>query len=127
MRELIFYVGNNLLCDPWFDVGWRSMMCDAILYPNSPTTLLIQCVAVTDCQSTSGNTHMNDLPRSVKLLAPSTRPRLSSAQASRKASIYFLAALIVSTMVVWFGFLGWGFIAMSQTLMSIVRNSWMHL
>jgi hypothetical protein len=69
---------------------------------------------------------MNDLPRLVRLQDPLTRPRLSPAQTSRKLTIYFLAAMIVSTMIAWFGFLGWGFVAMSQTLLGIVKNSWTH-
>jgi hypothetical protein len=69
---------------------------------------------------------MNDLPRSVRLQDPSTRSRLSSAQTARKVTIYFLAALIVSTMILWFGFLGWGFIAMSQGLLDFARNFWTH-
>jgi hypothetical protein len=69
---------------------------------------------------------MNDLPRSVKLQDPLTSSRLSSAQTSRKVTIYFLAALIVSTMILWFGFLGWGFIAMSQGILDFARNFWTH-
>jgi len=69
---------------------------------------------------------MNDLPRSVKLQHPPIRSRSSSAQAGRKVAIYFLAALIVSTMTMWFGFLGWGFIAMSQGLLDFARDFWMH-
>ena len=69
---------------------------------------------------------MNDLPRAVRLQDPPTRIRVSSAQRGRRATIYFLATLIVSTMILWFGFLGWGFFAMSATLMDIVRNIWTH-
>jgi hypothetical protein len=69
---------------------------------------------------------MNDLPRSVKLQDPPIRSRLSSAQTGRKITIYFLAALIVSTMIVWFGFLGWGFIAMSQGLLDFAKDFWIH-
>jgi hypothetical protein len=67
---------------------------------------------------------MNDLPRSVKLQHPPIRSRSSSAQRGRKVTIYFLATLIVSTMILWFGFLGWGFIAMSQGLLDFAREFW---
>jgi hypothetical protein len=32
--------------------------------------------------------------------------------------------LIVSTMLVWFGFLGWGIIALLQTLLDYFRDFW---
>jgi len=71
---------------------------------------------------------MNDPQRSVEprieLRDPSTKFRLSSAQMGRKVAIYFLAVLIVSVMIVWFGFLGWGFIAMLQWLLDCIKNLW---
>jgi hypothetical protein len=42
----------------------------------------------------------------------------------RKVAIYFLAALIVSVMIVWFGFLGWGFVAALQGLLDWVKDIW---
>jgi hypothetical protein len=65
---------------------------------------------------------MNDLQRSVKIPNPSTKSLLSSAQTGRKVAIYFLAVLIVSVMIVWFSFLGWGFIAMLQWLLDCIKN-----
>jgi hypothetical protein len=70
---------------------------------------------------------MNDLPRPVKLLVPPTSSRSSSAQTGRKLTIYFLAALILATMILWFGFLGWGFVAMSQGLLDFARDFWAHV
>jgi hypothetical protein len=68
---------------------------------------------------------MNDLQRSIKLQDPSTKSRLWSGQISRKVSICFLAVLIVSVMIVWFGFLGWGFVAIVQWLIDRFRIFWM--
>jgi hypothetical protein len=68
---------------------------------------------------------MNDLQRSVRLQDPSTKPRSSPAQTGRKVAIYFLAVLIVSAMIVWFGFLGWGILAVLQWLLDCVKNFWM--
>jgi hypothetical protein len=67
---------------------------------------------------------MNDLQRSVKLPDPSTKPRSSSAQMGRKVGISFLAVLIVSAMIAWFVFLGWGFIAILQWLLDCIKNFW---
>jgi hypothetical protein len=67
---------------------------------------------------------MNDLQRSIKLQDPSTKPRSSSTQTGRKVAIYFLAVLIVSAMIAWFGFLGWGFIAIFQWLLDCIKNFW---
>jgi hypothetical protein len=67
---------------------------------------------------------MNDLQRSAK--EPSTKARLSFPQTGRKVAIYFLAALIVSVMIAWFGFLGWGFVAMLQRLSDYVKDLWTH-
>jgi hypothetical protein len=67
---------------------------------------------------------MNNLQRSVKLQEPSTKPRSSSAQTRRKVAIYFLAVLIVSAMIAWFGFLGWGFVAILQWLLDCIKNFW---
>ena len=67
---------------------------------------------------------MNDLQRSVNSQNPAIKSRLSSAKTGRKVAIYFLAALIVSVMIVWLGFLGWGFIAMLQWLLDYIKNFW---
>ena len=71
---------------------------------------------------------MNDLQRSAKsrveLPSPSGKSRLSSAQTGRKAAIGVLAALIVLVMTVWFGFLGWGLVAILQWLLDCIKNLW---
>lgn len=71
---------------------------------------------------------MNDLQRSVKsrieLQDSSTKPRLSSTRMSRKVAIWFLAALILSAMIVWFAFLGWGIIAILHWLLDSIKNLW---
>jgi hypothetical protein len=68
---------------------------------------------------------MNDLQRSAKsrveLQTPASKPRLASAQARRKCAIGALAILIVSVMIVWFGFLGWGLVAMLQWLLDCIK------
>jgi hypothetical protein len=67
---------------------------------------------------------MNDLQRSVNSQNPAIKSRLSSAKTGRKVAIYFLAALIVSVMIVWLSFLGWGFIAMLQWVLDYIKNFW---
>jgi len=67
---------------------------------------------------------MNDLQRSVKSQKPAINSRLSSAKTGRKVAICFLAALIVSVMIVWLSFLGWGFIAMLQWVLDCIKNFW---
>jgi hypothetical protein len=67
---------------------------------------------------------MNDLQRSVKTQNPPTSSRLLSVQMGRKAAICFVALLIVSVMIVWFGFLGWGVVAILQWVLDCARNFW---
>jgi hypothetical protein len=70
---------------------------------------------------------MSDLQRSARLQHRPAKSRLSSAQTARKVAIYFLAVLIASVMIVWFGFLGWGFVAILQRALDWARDFWMHL
>jgi len=65
---------------------------------------------------------MNDLQRSVKSQNPAIKSQLPSVKTGRKVAICFLAALIVSVMIVWLSFLGWGFIAMLQWLLDCIKN-----
>jgi hypothetical protein len=67
---------------------------------------------------------MNDLQRSVKSGNPPIKSRLS-AHAGQKITICLLAALIVTVMIVWFSFLGWGFIAILQWLLDCIKHFWM--
>jgi hypothetical protein len=67
---------------------------------------------------------MNDLQRSVKLQNLSNKSASSSAQKRRELTTYLLAALIVSAMIAWFGFLGWGFIAVLQWLADCISDVW---
>jgi hypothetical protein len=66
---------------------------------------------------------MNDLQRSVKSQHPQIKSRLS-AQTGRKVTICLLAVLIVTVMIVWFSFLGWGVIAILQWLFDCIKNFW---
>jgi hypothetical protein len=52
---------------------------------------------------------------------------LLSAQTGRKLAIILLAALIVLVMITWFGFLGWGVIAILQWMLNCVKNLWTYL
>ena len=45
-------------------------------------------------------------------------------QTGRKATIFALAVLIVTVMIVWFSFLGWGLIAILQWLLDCFKNFW---
>jgi hypothetical protein len=67
---------------------------------------------------------MNELQRSVKPQNPPIKSGLS-AQTGQKLSICLLAVLIVTAMIVWFSFLGWGFIAILQWLLDCIKNFWM--
>ena len=66
---------------------------------------------------------MNDLQRSVESQSPPIKARLS-AQTGQKLTICLVAGLIVMAMIVWFGFLGWGFIAILQWLLDCIKNFW---
>jgi len=66
---------------------------------------------------------MNDLQR-VQLQDPAIKPRLSRARTGRKVAICLLAVLIVSVMIAWLGFLGWGVVEMLQWLSSCIKNFW---
>jgi hypothetical protein len=67
---------------------------------------------------------MNDLQRSVSPQDTAIKSRLSSAKTGRKVAICFLAALIVSAMIVWLSLLGWGFVAMLQWMLDYIKNFW---
>jgi hypothetical protein len=66
---------------------------------------------------------MNDLQRTTKMQDPSTNSPLSS-QTGRKLAVGLLAVLIISVMIVWFGFLGWGAVAILQWMLYCVKHLW---
>jgi len=67
---------------------------------------------------------MNDLQR-VDLQDPILKPRLSRARTGKKLAICMLAAFILSVMIAWLGFLGWGAIELLQWLSTCIKNFWM--
>jgi uncharacterized membrane protein len=66
---------------------------------------------------------MNDLQR-VDLQNPTIKPRLSPARTGKKVAICLLAALIVSVMIAWLAFLGWGIVELLQWLSAYIKNFW---
>jgi hypothetical protein len=67
---------------------------------------------------------MNEIQGSARLKDRPTKSRPASARPSCGSATFALIALIVSTMLVWFGFLGWGIIALLQTLFDYFRDFW---
>jgi hypothetical protein len=67
---------------------------------------------------------MNDLQRTTEMQDPSTNSPLSSAQTGRRLAVGLLAVLIISVMIVWFGFLGWGAVAILQWMLYCVKHLW---
>jgi hypothetical protein len=66
---------------------------------------------------------MNDLQR-VDLQDQTTKVRHSPARSRRQVAICLLAALIVSVMIAWFAFLGWGMIELLQWLSACIKSFW---
>lgn len=52
------------------------------------------------------------------------KTRLSLTGARRGLSIGFLVVFMVSVMVVWFGFLGWGLIELLRSLIDFAEYLW---
>jgi hypothetical protein len=46
----------------------------------------------------------------------------SSIRVGRKVGTWFLAAFIISVMIAWFGFLGWGTLSLGQWLLEHIRS-----
>jgi hypothetical protein len=71
---------------------------------------------------------MSDLQPTVKqhveLQDASIKPGSSPARTSRKVAICILAVVIASAMITWFGFLGWGVVAILRWLLECVKNLW---
>jgi hypothetical protein len=71
---------------------------------------------------------MSDLQPAVKqhveLQDPSIKSGLSGTRFGRKVAICVLAIVIVLAMIAWFGFLGWGVVAILRWLLDCTRNLW---
>jgi hypothetical protein len=63
-------------------------------------------------------------PRPVDLKYPNLKARSSSVGTSKRLLIGLLAALIVSVMIVWVGFLGWGVVEALSTIVAFMRSLW---
>jgi hypothetical protein len=66
---------------------------------------------------------MNDFRR-VDFQDPTIKPRPSPARTGKKVVICLLAALIVSVMIAWLGFLGWGIVEILQRLSAFIKIFW---
>jgi hypothetical protein len=66
---------------------------------------------------------MNNL-QPVDLQDPRIKARSLSTPMSKKVLIGLLAALIVSAMVVWLGFLGWGMVEILLSMAAFVKTLW---
>jgi hypothetical protein len=60
----------------------------------------------------------------VKLRGQSIKPSLSPQSARRKLLITLLSVVIVSVMIAWFGFLGWGMIEILRSLNEAAKALW---
>jgi hypothetical protein len=70
---------------------------------------------------------MNDFKQSIEMQDPTTNTRLPSTPPGRKVVIGLLGVLIVSVMITWLGFLGWGAIATAQWILCWVKSLWVFL
>jgi hypothetical protein len=66
---------------------------------------------------------MNDLQR-VDLQDPSVKPQLSPVRTGKKVAVCLLATLIITLMIAWLGFLGWGIVELLQWLSACAKNFW---
>ena len=62
---------------------------------------------------------MNDMQRQNKM---DISKASASAQSSRKTVIFLLAALIALVMIVWLGFIGWGFVSLVQWTLNCIKS-----
>jgi hypothetical protein len=63
---------------------------------------------------------MNDFRRIE--LESSIRAKPSRERIDRKVGTWFLAAFIISVVIAWFGFLGWGTVSLAQWLIEHIRS-----
>jgi uncharacterized membrane protein len=66
---------------------------------------------------------MNDL-RHIDLRDPTIKPRPSPARTGKKVIIGLLAVLLVSAMIAWLTFLGWGMVEILQWLSVWFKSFW---
>jgi hypothetical protein len=66
---------------------------------------------------------MNDLQR-VDLHDPAIKPTRSRARMGSKVTVCLLSALIVSAMIAWLSFIGWGIIEFLQWSSACIKNFW---
>jgi hypothetical protein len=66
---------------------------------------------------------MNEFPR-VDLQDPSIKPRLSLKPKGKNLVIILLAALLVTVMIAWLAFLGWGLVEILQRLAFWAADLW---
>jgi hypothetical protein len=66
---------------------------------------------------------MNNL-RPVDLKDPRIKTQSSSSRAGKKLIIGLLVVLIVSVMIVWIGFIGWGVLEVLKAIGTWIRNLW---
>lgn len=52
------------------------------------------------------------------------KARVSFTGATRGLSVALLVALIASSMIAWFGFLGWGLIEFLRSLIGLIKHLW---
>ena len=65
--------------------------------------------------------------RPVELQDHVIKARLSRRRARRKLLIAFLTVLIVSVMIAWLGFVGWGMFELLRALGGFARSLWLAL
>jgi hypothetical protein len=73
--------------------------------------------------ASNGDTRMNNL-KPVDLQDPRIKSGQSPARIGKKIAICSLVVLIVTIMVVWFAFLGWGAIEILRSLAVGVQKLW---
>jgi hypothetical protein len=65
---------------------------------------------------------MNDMQQLNKMDDTANISKASSAQSSRNTVIFLLAGLIALVMIVWLGFIGWGFISLVQWTLDCIKS-----
>jgi hypothetical protein len=63
-------------------------------------------------------------PRPIDLKDPRIGARPSSARTGKKFVVGLLVVLIVSVMITWVGFLGWGVVEILRTMLTGIGSLW---